>query len=75
MFGLGGADSTVSMIDANGVAFAAIQGLYEASQEKNNTIAHLLQEIASLLQENSELEKRLDTLEAAFAETGSRTQP
>jgi|GEM_PF-2245794 len=61
-FELGGSDATVSMIDASGVAFAAIQGLYEASQEKDNTIA-------DLQQENSELAERLEALEAALGVT------
>lgn len=58
-FELGGSASTVSMIDANGVAFAAIQGLYEVVQEKDA-------KIADLEQENSELADRLDAIEAAL---------
>jgi len=59
-FDLGGTSSTVSMIDASGVAFAAIQGLYEVVQEKDATIS-------DLRQENEELADRLDAIEAALA--------
>ncbi len=48
-FGLGTSDKRITPIDANGVAIAAIQALYDMLQEKERRIA--------------ELEARLDTLQ------------
>jgi hypothetical protein len=52
-FGVGEDDRHISTIDADGVALAAIQGLYQQNQE--------------LQQENAALRSRLNTLEARLA--------
>ena len=52
-FGVGEDDRHISTVDADGVALAAIQGLYQQNQE--------------LQQENAALRSRLDTLEARLA--------
>lgn len=57
-FGLGGNPQYISTVDADGVAFSAIQGLNEK----------LEQESAKLSKENAELRERLERLEALLLE-------
>ncbi|MBL0122649.1 MAG: hypothetical protein IPP88_07905 [Betaproteobacteria bacterium] len=45
-FGLGISDKSISVVDASGVAFAAIQGLYKLIEDKDREIARL-QSLAS----------------------------
>jgi hypothetical protein len=52
-FGLGTDDKHIATVDADGVALAAIQGLYQVVQEKEARIASLEQRLA-------ELERRLN---------------
>src|SRR5436190_430076 len=47
-FGLGDSDLRISTVDADGVAFAAIQGLHQLVQEKDAHIAALDQQVQSL---------------------------
>lgn len=49
-FATGAGDKNLSLIDANGVAFAAIQGLYQQAQQKDQLIAELLSRIEKLEQ-------------------------
>jgi hypothetical protein len=56
-FGLGEDERYISKSDADGVALAAIQGLYQVVQEKDATIAGQQREI-------DELRARLSALEA-----------
>ncbi len=56
-FGLGDSDKSIATIDADGVAFAAIQGLYEVVQDKDCRIEELEDQ-------NAELHARLAALEA-----------
>jgi hypothetical protein len=56
-FGLGGSNTAIGTVDADGVALAAIQGLYQMVQEKE---VH----ISQLEEQNSALEKRVAALEA-----------
>ena len=60
-FGVGEDDRHISMIDADGVALAAIQGLHEIVKEKDT-------EIGTLRESNERLEARLSALEALVAE-------
>jgi hypothetical protein len=55
-FGVGEDAQRISTVDADGVALAAIQGLYQAAQEKDA-------QIAALQLQNAELEARLSALE------------
>ena len=55
-FGLGETETAISTIDADGVSLAAIQGLYELTQEQASTIE-------SLQADNADLQARLDVLE------------
>jgi regulator of replication initiation timing len=52
-FGLGGSDTTITTVDPDGVALAAIQGLNERMESEN----------ATLRAENAELKTRLEKLE------------
>jgi hypothetical protein len=47
-FGLGEDDRYISTVDAEGVALAAIQALYQLSQEKDRKIAQLTREVKEL---------------------------
>jgi hypothetical protein len=66
-FGLGGSDTTITTVDPDGVALAAIQGLnnkVEAGHRKSEDGIHKLEaENAELKQRNESLEKRLNVLE------------
>ncbi len=57
----------ISTVDANGVALAAIQGLYQVVQEKDAQLVELKQEqeaqLTVLKQENRKLTERLAALE------------
>lgn len=47
-FDLQGDGTTISMVDANGIAFAAIQGLYEEVKKRDETIEALAGQVAEL---------------------------
>ena len=47
-FGLGSSDTTITTIDTEGVALAAIQGLDQKLEEKEARIATLERELAQL---------------------------
>lgn len=68
-FGLGTDDKHISMVDADGVALAAIQGLNEKLVEKDS-------ELKRLREQNQKLEERLQRLERFLSResqaTGSR---
>jgi hypothetical protein len=62
-FGLGEDDKHISTVDADGVALAAIQGLYELVKEKDKEIAAQHQQAIELRVENTALQHRIDDLE------------
>jgi hypothetical protein len=62
-FGLGEDERHISTIDADGVAFAAIQGLHERSQEQAARIEALEAENAALQGRLTDLEARMRALE------------
>jgi hypothetical protein len=62
-FGLGESDTTISTVDADGVAFAAIQGLYAELQDRDARIT-------ALEHQNSVLEDRLAHIEAMLTQAG-----
>jgi hypothetical protein len=62
-FGLGESDTAITTVDADGVALAAIQGLYQLSQEQAARIDALEKENASLQQRLDGLEARVSALE------------
>lgn len=63
-FGVGEDDTHISTVDADGVALAAIQGLYQLSQEQDARIAELEGRVAALEAENAVQQAQIDTLEA-----------
>jgi hypothetical protein len=70
-FGLGDSDRHISTVDADGVALAAIQGLYQLSQKQAARIEELeeenialRQEVKGLKAENSAQQEQLEELEA-----------
>ena len=63
-FGLGGGDTTITSVDPDGVALAAIQGLDEKLTEE---LKRRDAENAELKHKNESLEKRLEKLEKIFA--------
>ncbi len=62
-FGVGEDDRHISAVDADGVALAAIQGLYQLTQEQAAQLAMQQEQIEALQQQNAELEARLAALE------------
>jgi hypothetical protein len=62
-FGLGESDTAITTVDVDGVALAAVQGLYELSQEQAGRIQSLEEENASLRQRLDNLEARMSALE------------
>jgi len=71
-FGLGDSDESITTIDADGVALAAIQGLYQILQEKDAEIAALAAEKAAEQRRIANLETRLAALEAQVATLAQR---
>ena len=63
-FGMGDDDTHISTIDPDGVALAAIQGVYEIVQEKDAQLSEQQTQI-------DDLEARLSRLEANLAKNGS----
>jgi FtsZ-binding cell division protein ZapB len=84
-FELGDDDETIASVDADGVALAAIQGLADRLERKNDRIDHLRDRLAAregrvedledeneaLRERQAELEDRLDALEVAVADAES----
>jgi hypothetical protein len=62
-FGLGEDERHISTIDADGVALAAVQGLYALSQEQAARIDELEAKNEGLQEELSDLEARVSALE------------
>jgi hypothetical protein len=81
-FGVGEDDTHISTLDADGVALAAIQGLYQIVQEQEAQITALKAEIAgrqeqinALQQQNANLEARLAALERAIEVNNAPARP
>lgn len=67
-FGLGEGETTITGVDADGVALAAIQGLYTVVQEKEAALAAQQVEIAALRESNAALaEEQAETNERLAA--------
>jgi hypothetical protein len=67
-FGLGEDERHISTVDADGIALAAIQGLYQIVQDKDT-------QIDNLQAENAELKTRLDDLDQRLAALESLAAP
>ncbi len=57
VFGLGNDDKSIGTVDAQGIAFAAIQGLYQVMQDKEATIATQQKQIDDLQTRLSKVEQ------------------
>ena len=66
-FGLGDSDKTIATVDADGVALAAIQGLYERNQALEAEVRTLQAENAALREQLEAQQQRMDNLEARLA--------
>jgi hypothetical protein len=66
-FGLGDDDKSISTIDLDGVALAAIQGLYQRSQDQAVQIEALQLQNANLEEENTVLKSQLSDIESRLA--------
>lgn len=64
LFGLGEDQLHISTIDADGVALAAIQGLYQLLQEKDAQIAALQEQLALQQAQITELQAQIQILQA-----------
>ena len=74
-FGLGEDELYINTVDADGVALAAIQGLYELSQEQAARIQALEEENASLQQRLDDLDVRVSALDGGASTSGAATGP
>jgi len=74
-FGLGESDTAISTIDADGVALAAIQGLYSLSQEQAVQIETLEEENAGLQEQLNDLEARVTALGGGAKPSGAAAWP
>jgi hypothetical protein len=63
-FQVGEDDRHISTVDADGVAFAAIQGLNQVIQEKNAEIETLKAEVSDLQSQNAKQQAQLDELQS-----------
>jgi hypothetical protein len=70
-FGLGQDERHIASVDADGVALAAIQGLYALSQEQAARIETLETENAALQRQSADFEARLAALEAGQSRDAS----
>jgi len=70
-FGLGEDELHISTVNADGVALAAIQGLYSLSQEQAARIQTLEDEKAELQQQLGDLEARVTALEGGSEASGA----
>jgi hypothetical protein len=58
-FGMGSSDKVINSLDGHGVAFAAIQGLYQLAQEQAATIAAQGAELAARREQVAALERQV----------------
>jgi trimeric autotransporter adhesin len=70
-FAVGENEKTINSVDADGVALAAIQGLYQVVQEQDGRIASQAAEITALKAQNATIAARLAQMEARL--NGTRT--
>jgi len=71
-FELGSSDATISTVDADGVALAAIQALHQHSQVLEAETIALRKQVTTLQQYNADLEAQLAILEARVATLEAR---
>ena len=59
MFGVGDSDRAINSVDAQGVAFAAIQGLHALVKDKDREIASLKRDRDTMKAEMAAIKRRL----------------
>lgn len=74
-FGLGESDRLISTVDADGVALAAIQGLYQVVLDRDHQVEAQQQRISTLERQYATLESRLQDIERAVGTAVSSGQP
>jgi hypothetical protein len=74
-FGVGESDRTITTVDADGVALAAIQGLYRLVAEKDRQIAAQAEQIAALNAKTAWLVKAIEGLVGDGAIRGAAASP
>jgi hypothetical protein len=74
-FGVGETDTRIMQVDADGVAFAAIQGLYQMVREKDVEIQSLKAQNAKSQSEISSMEARVAALEQRTGNQPNTAQP
>ena len=74
-FQVGEDDKHINSVDADGVALAAIQGLYQVVQDKDAQLAAQQNEIAQLKKQNADFESRLAALEQLATTNGAPVRP
>jgi hypothetical protein len=74
-FGYGESDLAINMEDADGVALAAIQSLYELNQEQATRIESLEVENAAQQAQIDALAARIDEIEAAVPQSETAARP
>jgi hypothetical protein len=62
-FGLGSDDTTISTVDADGVTFAAIQGLHEIIEEQESEIAALEQQLDAQQAQLDAIQAQLEAIQ------------
>ena len=70
-FGLGEDERHISTVDADGVALAAVQGLYGLLQEQEEQLQEIRAENRRLQEQQASLEERLARLESLILKNGS----
>jgi len=70
-FNVGEDDKHISTIDADGVALAAIQGLYQMMAERDERVTALETRVFALEKQNASLEARLAQLEQRVGGAGA----
>ena len=74
-FGLGASERHIGTIDADGVALAAIQGLYQRAETMERELNRREGEIETLSRRNAALEARLAKVEAILTRSELGMQP
>ncbi|MBI4319869.1 MAG: hypothetical protein HY675_15375 [Chloroflexi bacterium] len=71
-FGVGEDAEHIGTVDADGVALAAIQGLFQVAHEKDEVIAALKAETAALRESLDEMRQDVAILKVEVARTSAR---
>ncbi len=73
-FAVGDDDKHIHPVDAQGVAFASIQGLYQMLKEKDKETDNLKAKLQLQQEDNKELETRIENLEKLVRENSNESR-